>query len=201
MMGKSLKIIATITMLLIAGIWLLGCGSGDLLDESNFKYRVSMTMSDSGEDDTMSIDMVRSTDCDEDGNTTEEDDTEDPLTAAYGSITITVAPDAAGITLDSYDVEYIPVDSPDGTGGSFTPVDLQGFHGELDSLFIGSGETGVEGVLLMTIATKNEYGWVAGDPEAIYSIKVTLHCIDEGGEDRDIEVFKDVLLFDVWRCS
>ena len=94
---------------------IIGCGGGDLMDETGQRYTASVAIQDLGEN-TLNIDVIQNF-CDS--------DPED-----YGDVSaevsVGVSADALGITLQGYTIEYIPLESEDGSGNLVTPPALDG---------------------------------------------------------------------------
>ena len=153
MRGINVKLWGCIGLIWVA-VMIIGCGGGDLLDEPEHRYTASIAIQD-GEEETLTIDTVQSF-CD-----TEPEDFFD----ATASVTVTVASGAPGITLKGYTLEYIPLESEDGTGTIVMPPDLDGpLHGGNLMVDIASGTTSTFEITCLSIDTKEEFrvkvGWL-----------------------------------------
>ena len=208
--AKTLGII----LLVLGSVWIYGCGSGsDLLDEQNSRYTASLSVDDQT-DTEFSIDIAQD-DCDLNATTT--GDTEDYF-PAIGEITVTVGADAPGITLQSYEIEYIPRLSEDGTHNLVMPPVLDDPLPASYNVYIPTASTVVFSLTAISVDTKEEYrnltGWtlffdaVTGAlywvppnlDEARYTVRFTLHFKDENSEDRTITVEQTVWFGDFDNC-
>lgn len=131
---------------------IIGCGSGDLLDEPGQRYTASIAIKDLDEE-TLTIDVIQSF-CD----MVVED-----FGDATASVKIGVSTNAAGITMQGYTIEYIPLESEDGTGTLVIPPTLDGpLHGGNLGIDIASGGSAAFEITCMSIDTKEEYRIKAG---------------------------------------
>jgi hypothetical protein len=142
-------------MIVLAVLWIGSCGSSDLLlDENTQRYRAQIAIEDLDEE-TLTVDVIQSM-CDS------EAEDYGPASAA---VTFSVDVDAAGITLQEYVLEYIPLESEDGTGTIVMPPTLDSpLRGGNLSIDIQAGETTSFNITCMSTDTKEEYrrkvGWV-----------------------------------------
>lgn len=200
-MSRPTPVISIIAFVLVS-ILTFSCGGSDALDETNDRYILDFSITDGEEEDTHFVDVRQSIDCDGDGDPS---DSEEGVFSAVGVLTITVSPNAAGLWLDRYRVEYIPQPSPNDTGGLTTPTDLAPISQELTSFYVGPGETAIESIIAMTTTTKRWFdtNWYIGSDvdNALYTIKVTLFCTDDGDNDKKLYFYKDVSLAEWLRCG
>ena len=201
-MQRSAHMLSLITAMVLFGLLMSACGSNDVLDETYDRYVLDMSITDGEVDDTHDVDVRQSIDCDGDGD---PEDSEEGVFQAIGVLTITVASDAAGLTLDRYRVEYIPQPSPNDSGGTTMPPTLTPISQNLTSLYVGPGESTIETVIAMTTTTKRYFDtswYITSDvDEALYTIKVTLYCTDNGGNEKELYFYKDVALAEWLRCG
>ena len=183
----------------------IGCGGSDgFLDEANGRFTYSLTLDDGGQSED-EIDILQSN-CD--GNATSSDDDED-FFATIGTITVSVASDAPGLTLKDYSIRYIPVASPTGNNTIENPPALMSPGSQGMSWYIGSGETKSTSIPVLSIDTKEEYRDDVGfiqDPislvvtvwpeldNAYYTIRITLNFEDDNQQDKTIEIEETVWL-------
>lgn len=133
---------------------IFGCGGGDLLDENGQRYSASIAIKDLDEE-TLTIDVIQSF-CD--------NDTED-FGDATAAVSVNVSADALGITLKSYVLEYIPLESEDGTGTIVMPPTLDSpLTGGNTTVDIPSGGSSTFEITCLSTDTKEEFriknGWV-----------------------------------------
>ncbi|MFZ1987168.1 MAG: hypothetical protein WAU91_22350, partial [Desulfatitalea sp.] len=95
------------------------------------RYVSSLVIEDNDEE-TLDIDVVQDM-CD---NETE------PFTNVFGILTLSVAENAAGVTLRSYSIDYTPLDSPDGSGGVVSPPALVSPEDGFSDFDVASGGSG-----------------------------------------------------------
>lgn len=138
-------------------IMIIGCGGADLLDETGQRYTASVAIQDLNEE-TLTVDALQGY-CD-----TEVEDFGD----ATASITVGVSSDAPGITLQSYVLEYIALESEDGTGTVVMPPTLDGpLTGGGSGIDIASGASATFEITCISVDTKEEFrtknGWLYYD--------------------------------------
>jgi len=182
-------------VLLLASFGLNGCGSGDLLDEPGQRYEAYMVVEDAGEE-VLTIDTVQA-DCDPELGTVDPE----PFTDTLGIINVSVDAGAPGITLQRYRLQYIPLQSPDGTGQLVLPPNL------IDPGFgnfpfdVASGGSAEFTITLLGVETKEEYEYLKSLDASLadlffsrYILRVTLYVVDEFDEEREIVVERTVWL-------
>ena len=199
-MRKAAKSLSIIILFALGCIWIYSCGSGsDLLDEQNSNYTGFISFSDGGQEDTLTIDVLRDLDCDNDGNATDPE----PFTDVLARINISVDENAPGITLRDYQIEFIPISTPDPFGTPIMPPDLTDLtaHGSF-TFSVPSGGDGSFTITCMNFNTKDQFvlNWPATLENARYTIRVTLNFEDEYLEERQIILERTVLLDDYDRC-
>jgi hypothetical protein len=132
---------------------ILGCGSGgDLLDEPGQRYTANIAIKDLGEE-RLTVDVIQDY-C--------ESDWEDYGPAA-AAVDFAVDANAPGITLIGYTLEYIPLESEDGTGTIVMPPTLDSpLRGGNLGYDIPSGGSASFDITCMSVDTKEEYRRKAG---------------------------------------
>ena len=135
---------------------IIGCGGGDLLDETTQRYSATISVKDLDED-TLTVDAVR--------NYCGQSNTPEEFGDATASITVNVAKDALGVILKNYVLEYIPLESEDGSGAVVMPPALDGpLTGGNSSVIIVSGGNRIFEITCMSADTKDEFrrkiGWI-----------------------------------------
>ena len=127
---------------------ILGCGSGgDLLDEPGQRYTANIAIKDP-KDETLSVDVIQDY-C--------EADWEDYYPAS-AAVEFAVDANAPGITLTGYTLEYIPLESEDGTGTIVMPPTLDSpLRGGNLGIDIASGGSASFDITCMSVDTKEEY--------------------------------------------
>ncbi len=178
-------------------ILVVGCGSESGIGGDD-SIGVELTAHDNGTvtgDGTTSIDVVRS-DCETGGGEGAELSAE-PFFDTLGKARFTYFPLCTdcpeGATqayiIDGYTVAYIPIQSPDGRGGSFLPPALVNLDQKVLSQIILSRDfTTVERtIILIPIGTKNEYLNKASARgiavSSLYSVRVTFFGRSRTGGD------------------
>jgi hypothetical protein len=185
-------------LVVIFGVMMVfGCGS---IDEVGQRYTSSMFIEDNGTA-TLDIDVVQNN-C----GTFEEPEAES-FTNVFAFVTVGVSRDALGLTLQSYSVQYIPVDTADGTGKLVRPPSLAGPIIGFDNFDIAPGQASELEILCMDIDTKEEYvvKWMSDSAlfnldVAQYIIRVTLHFKDTAKQDVSLTVERKVNLADFNNC-
>lgn len=209
--AKSLSVI----LFVLGCIWIYGCGSGsDLLDEQNSRYTGSMAVREVEAGNEMGVDIAPD-DCDFNATTT--DDAE-PYGPTVADITVAVAEDALGMTLKSYEIQYIARPSEDGTHNIVMPPTLDSPLPASYNISISPGEEVTFTLTAISTDTKEEYrllaGWTlyydagTGDlywiaptlQEARYTIRFTLHFEDENLEERTMILEQTVWFGDFDNC-
>jgi hypothetical protein len=146
MRTTGIKLIGVIG-LLVALSMVMGCGSSDLLDEQGQRYTANISVLEL-DSETLSVDVVQGF-C--------ESEAED-YGPASAEINIAADADSPGITLVGYTLEYIPLESEDGTGTIVTPPTLDSpLEGGVSGIDIESGGSAAFTITCMSVDTKEEY--------------------------------------------
>lgn len=185
----------------------IGCGVIDFLDEASGRYIVSAELDDGGDND-WEIDVLQ-----ENCGSDDEDEYEDFFNTV-ATLSLTVADDAPGVTLQNISISYTPITSPNGDGVLEDPPDLLSPDDMSISWYIASGETDSEEITVISIDTKEGYrdavGWVQdSDLEvtttpalgyAYYTLTITLEFVDDTLLEKTLIIEKQVLLGSFDRC-
>lgn len=183
---------------------LYGCGDTEPLGIIGDRYTANLIFLDGGsEDATISIDVWRDTDCDDD---LVFDDWED-YGPVYALLTLTIDSEVNGLTLVDYDIDYIPLTTPLVGGGTITPIALEDNvdRGLGTDYFPAGAETQLT-FTFMTTQTKEQYRawWVANYPADIdqgrYTFRLTCYFEDDFGVEKEMVFERTVFLFDVDNC-
>jgi hypothetical protein len=191
------KLFLPICLMFIA-LLLFGCGGSDLFDEQGGRYVFDLNITDGDESDTQDIDLTRDLDCDDDGTA----DDPETYTQVYGDISVSVAPDAPGLTLLRYTVNYYPALSLDDNGVWQNPPPIPSQSPLITSEFVDSGQTATERIIIMTFDTKGYV--VANFPaalfSALYTIEVEVVYENYEGNEETYRFYKDVTMSFFDRC-
>ncbi len=189
------RLTCRLVLLLIICLFLGACGSSDVSDVER-DFSASMTVTDAGET-TRDIDVFMNPDCDGDVTT----DDPETFTNVSADITIFVSDTGLAIRIGSYTVDFLPLQSPDGTGTLITPPSLSSYPDTmLNSDWIDTGTSStISGITVMTFDTKTEYRAkqeAAGlvNQVGLYTISVTLSIVDEEGGRFSLVVNEQVTL-------
>lgn len=181
----------SLLMMIVGLLGFYACGSSDVLDEVGQRYVSSLVIEDNDEE-TLDIDVIQDM-CDNETET---------FTNVFGVLTLSVADNAAGMTLRSYSIQYTPLDSPDGSGATVTPPALVSPGDGFSDFDVAAGESGEFTFTCMSIDTKEEYEGErpAGLDIGRYRIRFTFHFENTQGEDIDIQVDRTVYLGNYDNC-
>ena len=195
-------------LLLLAGLvtTLAGCGAdGDILEPNTQRYTAFVSsLQDAEEDDVITIDVYRDSDCDDNGTA----DDPEPWTDVLADITVSVDEKAPGLTLTDYTIQYIPLRSPDTQGVYRTGPDLIDLtdHGSF-TFSVPSGTEAEFTITCLSIDSKIDYRnhWLndadlANLAVARYTIRITMYFVDEYSEERSITVERTVYLSNYDNC-
>lgn len=147
-----------IVMMAAAVFGVFGCSSSsDPLDEIGQRYTASIAIQDLDEE-TLTVDVIQSS-C--------EGEAEDYGPASAAVSFSVVDENALGITLKGYSLEYIPLESEDGTGAVVMPPTLDGpLNGGNLGIDIEAGGSAEFEITCMSTETKEEFrrknGWLLG---------------------------------------
>ncbi len=176
--------------------WLCGCGSTDLMDELGQSYQATLTVKDN-DTDTVQVDILQD-DC---------DGTPEDYSDALGEIEIVAGSKVAGLTLQSYNISYIPLLSPDRNNVNQMPPDLTAPETGYTTIEIPPASTVTFTITLMSTDTKRVVLLaLINDPALVdlstarYAIRVVMHFRDQYGNSKDITVERTVYLTDYDNC-
>jgi hypothetical protein len=199
MRSKRLIIKAIVTLLAIAG--LCSCSGGEegggLLEENNLRYSANIAGFDDGPNtNTLTIDVTQIV-CDP-GPPPENETWTDTL----ANINVSVSAGAPGITLDHYEIDYIPILSTDINDDQIMPPDLNDLADGFYIISIPSGGSASFPITCMRVDTKTYYfnNAPATLMVARYDIRIKLVFIDEYGVEREITVRRTVFLKEYDNC-
>jgi hypothetical protein len=197
----------------LAAFGLLGCGSGgDPLDEvAGSKWTIShFNLAEAGvepeEDSTMNdLDVFQDV-CDievDDDNVTTI--TYEPFTGTNGLVVFTSAADAPFLQIESYRMNYYPVQSPLLSGGTDLPPTLdEPGRVQLSIDIPPSSKVVIPIPNVLTIDNKAYYWFTPGGADTfiqgLYSIQITFEAV-AGDEDISITRSTVVRLMNVDRCE
>jgi hypothetical protein len=197
----------SLPILLLFLTLIYGCGSVDGADGDD-NIGIEIQARDAGDEDgavTITIDVVPGR-CQEDGEDGREFD--EPYGDAVGLVTFRyLGTDGADNTyrFENYTVDYIPLRSPDGQGGTFLPPDLRSLDRRIASTIVLTRNfTEAERtIFLVPINTKAEYRNRVNRTNrsifGLYSIKVTFFG-KKNRQDFSIESSLEVSLGSYNRC-
>jgi hypothetical protein len=155
MRSVNVKLWGCIGSLMVLAMIIFGCGSGnDLLNEVGQRYSANVEIVDNAEP-RLTIDIAQDL-C---------DSTWEDYGPSSANVTISVASDAPGITLQSYTIDYIPQLSATGdpTVPTVMPEDLATPLPAAYNIDIPSGGSATFSIIAISTDTKEEYrrrqGW------------------------------------------
>lgn len=187
----------SVVLLSVFCLCFYGCGG-----DTGGIYTTDVTFSDAGNDDVLSLDVTR--DICTPATATAPADLED-FTDVYANITITVAEELPGITINSYSIEYLPLTSVDELSNPVTPPDLEPLIDQTGSgsnnLHIDTNSSHTFSIECFSTSQKDEFSSLRGATyTARYTIRIVLHCTDDSGYDRNLEIRRTVYLDDYDNC-
>lgn len=181
---KTQKAIIILLMVLL----FCGCGSEDVLDETNQRYETYVSFHDGGEEGVMTVDIDMVTDCNGDGVF----DDGEFFTDLFADITITINDiTTPGLEMTGYDITFRPLRSYDQLGNAISPPNVGIYHGNFDVNIPTLSEvefsiTCMEADLKIYMGSfLNAIDWVFR-----YEVTIDMHFVDDYGEDRDITVVR-----------
>jgi len=194
---KKTGLAAMLAIILLGCLMMiLGCGSGtDIMGQQpgvNYSARLHLNGDATSNTEFPYVDTVPQL-CDP----TDPNSGEDYWPDFYGTIFITVEPDAVGVLLESYTVEYLPISDSDTNGGPATTPALVNPRTHPANVYIEPNTEYGLPILLVSENTKYEFdkkrGWYyydetlgdwtwdnatirdfAEDDQGVYTIRVTL---------------------------
>ncbi|NNF99079.1 MAG: hypothetical protein HKM93_06850 [Desulfobacteraceae bacterium] len=195
------KMIAIIVMTVICTAF-LGCTDSSVFSDTGYDLQISMQISDDGTGSsfTKTIDVASHICVPDDPATPANEEEWEDIFDAIASASFDSEQDGPDRQIDEYTVRYIPQESPDGSGGTFMPPDLEGFTADT-TIIIPSGSVANQTVVALDILTKAEYWTEVTDAESIYTIRITFRGKDENGESFSVTVDEEVLLADYDTCD
>lgn len=185
-MRKAANKLTIVLVLLLVGLWYYGCGSGDILDENNLRYRTDVFFSDADEDEILTVDVDIIGDCNGDGNFTDPEF----FTDLFANITISIDDETTpGIEMTGYKVSFRPLRSYDQSGNEITPPSVGTYLGDYDVIIPPLSEvsffiTCMEADLKLYIGSfLNAADWIFR-----YEVTIKMDFIDDYKVARDITV-------------
>jgi hypothetical protein len=180
---------------LLAGLSIiLGCGSGtDLLDQTGYRYQISLAVPEDRNVSTSDIDVYQS--CNDVYSDGDED--EDSITKAQVEVTFQSQSDTPDIWVYRVQIEYTLLEAfgtPDNT--PVIPTNIS----NVDIFIPGDGGTSTASIDLLTITDKEIYTALIGNNdngiavEAVFQVRLTAYLTyspSSPNSDSAIEVTKD----------
>jgi hypothetical protein len=175
-----------LTAFMLSGALFYGCGTEDVLEENNLRYKTNVSFKDADEDDILTVDINPITDCDGDP------DTVDPevLTDLFAYITITIeAENTPGIEMTGYEVSFRPLRSYDMAGNPITPPSVGPYAGEYDVMIPSASEV-TFAITCMEYDLKLYMDTFLSAIDYIFRYRVTIKMdfVDDYDEEREITV-------------
>ena len=186
------RLTCRLVLLLIICLFLGACGASDVSNEER-DYWASMITEDAF-DTTRDIDLTQDPDCNDDGTLNDPE----PFTNVSADITISVSDTGLPIRVESYSVDFLPMQSVDGTGNPVTPPSLTSYADAMlncDWIDTGTSYT-ISAITVLTVDTKAEYlaKWSGLNSVSLYTISVTLRILDEEGDHFSLVVNEQINL-------
>jgi hypothetical protein len=130
------------------------------------------------------------------------DNETEPFTNVFATLTLTAAADSADVTLISYSIQYLPLESADGSGGTVMPPELAQQGDGYAHFDVASGQSAAFRFTCMSIDTKEEYVNYrpAGLEIGRYRIIFTFHFRSTTGEDIDVTIDRTAYLGNYDNC-
>lgn len=188
----------SIMLLSVICLCLYGCGG-----DTRGVYTTDVSFLDADNDDVLGFDVFM--DICTAATATEPAEME-TYTDVIANITLSVGDGMPGITVNSYSVNYIPLTSVDSGSNPVTPPSLEPLT---DNAASGSYNTHIETnstesfpIECFTVSQKAEYRNLMGAATytSRYTVRIVLHCTDDSGYDRDIEIRRTILLANYDNC-
>lgn len=179
-----------------------GCAASQIASE----VQVDVLFQDAGLSDETSFDVVQ-TQCTEDA--TGDSPLWETFTDVFAQITLTVPVTLPGLTLNGYSIEYIPQLSEDGSQNMVLPPALSGLtdYGSVSIHFPASAVSTFT-ITCFTVDQKAEYRNLIESESTFselliagYTIKITLQCTDDKGNENNLEISRKVYLGDYDNCA
>lgn len=188
----------SVVLLSVFCLWFCGCGG-----DTGGVYTTDVTFSDAKNDDVLSFDITRDI-CTPAAPPTPA--VLEDFTDVLANITLTVGENMPGITINSYSIEYLPLTSVDELSNPVTPPDLEPLIDQAGSgsnnLHIETNSSVTFSIECLSISQKDEFSFLRGAAtySARYTIRIILHCTDDSGYNRNIEIRRTVYLDDYDNC-
>lgn len=195
-------------------LWINGCGD----DISGGLYDTSVSFSDNGEEGSLTFDVDQRICKAGTAGPPPTDPVIEDFTDVFANITIDVEEGMPGITVNSYTISYQPMETVDLLGSTVTPPPIASLDGDLQGsthYYIGTGSTGTFPITCMSIQQKNNFNYQTSldsngdgvvDPPYTYTsnfrctIIIILHCTDDNGYNRDLEIRRTIYLGSYDNC-
>ncbi len=180
--------VKTAIIILFMVLLFCGCGSEDVLDETNQRYKTDVSFSDAENEDILGVDVVYTNDCN--GDLVPDDP--ETWTDLYANITITIdSATTPGLDMESYEVSFRPLRSYDTNGNAITPPSVGTYYGEYDVNIPTLFEVSFW-ITCMEMSLKDYIGsFITNlDWEFRYEVTIDMHFVDDYGENRDITVMR-----------
>jgi hypothetical protein len=197
LMQQAANKIRVAMIVLLMGLLFYGCGSEDLLDENNQRYKADLSFADHGEEDILAADAIWTDDCNADGVL---DDAEE-FTDLYAKITITIE-DATtpGIEMTGYRIRFTALRSYDYYGNAVDPPAVGSYAGAYSVVIPPLSETEFW-ITCMEIDLKRHIGSFLDltspafpDVGFRYRVTIDMDFVDEYDEPREITVTRTIWL-------
>jgi hypothetical protein len=198
MQRTAIKVQAAIIILLM-GLLFYGCGSEDLLDENNQRYKTDISFQDGGNEDVLAADAVYVGDCNGDGTF----DDPETFTDLYANITITID-DATtpGLEMTGYRVSFSPLRSYDALGNEISPPSVGNYQGNYSVVIPTNSEVSFW-ITCMEMNLKRYIGTFLdpiSDWEFRYMVTIRMDFVDELDEPREITVNRTIYIGSYDNC-
>lgn len=161
-------------------LWISGCGD----DISGGLYDTSVSFSDNGEEGSLTFDVNQRICKAGTIGPPPTDPVIEDFTDVFAEITIDVEEGMPGVTVNSYSIDYEPIDMV------WSIDSIEG----LTHYYIGSSTSGSFTITCMSIEQKLAIDALITTANLRCSIFITLHCTDDNGYNRDIEIQRTVYI-------
>jgi hypothetical protein len=193
-----------LTAIMLIGALIAGCGTSDLLEQNNLRYKTNITFSDGEEDDVLTADAVWDLDCNNDGNATDPE----TFTDLFANITITIDDaNTPALEMTGYEVTFQPLQSYDTAEIAITPPSVGSYQGAFDVIIPSESEV-VFSITCMELDSKLYIGTFLypNDPTLPYDwvfryrVTIKMDFIDEFDEEREITVVRTLYIGNYDNC-
>lgn len=194
-----------VIILSVISLCFFGCGG-----DTGGLYTAGVTFSDGPNDEALGFDLYMDICTPAVGATPPK---YEEFTDVVANITLAVEEGMPGITVNNYSINYIGQSSVNSFGNLIQPPDLDSLTGQTgngnNNLHVDTSSSMTFSIECFSTTQKQEFIDLAGidytavpvDPDeytARYTIRIVLHCTDDSGYDRDIEIRRTVY-FDNYR--